>query len=324
MTRLAISVAVAASTLLLAAPSLAADYFGSDAPLRTGFANEDGSDLDNPLTFELELRYWYSWGAQNFNLGSAALKDNDNAQTVEGQFRIDDASTNYYAKGLAGMSFDINGTQTGGPLGQPSTVTDGRIAYAGGDVGFSWLGNNPHAKFGPFAGYMYWNDSPNLGRSNYYPTPTSGNSQEDDVEVNALRLGLSGKVDLGENFDLTGEVAAVPYAKISGTLGALGFAPTVTGANTAVEPASAVGMDGWGYGAMAEAMVGFHPTDHMVLRFGGRAWYLQGKADETFTENVLDTSGATPTVTRTQDVISTANPWSLFRYGLLAEMSYSF
>ena len=50
------------------------------------------------------------------------------------QFRIDDASTNYYAKGLAGMSFDINGTQTGGPLGQPSTVTDGRIAYAGGEV----------------------------------------------------------------------------------------------------------------------------------------------------------------------------------------------
>jgi hypothetical protein len=322
MTRLAISAVVAASTLLMAAPSLAADYFGSQ-PLRTGFSDSDGSDLDNPLSFELGLRYWYSWGAQRFNAGAAGLSDDDNAQTVEGQFRIDDASTSYYAKGLAGVSFDINGTSSGGPPGQPTTVTDGRIAYAGADVGYSWLGNNPHAKFGPFAGYMYWNDSPNLGRADYSPDGVSGNSQENNVEVNALRLGLSGKVDLGDYFDISGELAAVPYAKIGGDLGALGFS-SVGPPDATVEQASAMSLDGWGYGVMAEAMVGFHPTQNMVLRVGGRAWYLQGKADETYTANLVDTTTTPPSVTGTQDFISTANPWSLFRYGLLAEMSYSF
>jgi hypothetical protein len=323
MTRLAVPVAAAASVLFLAAPSLGADYFGSQ-PLRTGFGNlDDGSGLDNPLTFELGLRYWYSWGAQSFNAGGAKLTDNDNSQMVEGQFRIDDASTNYYAKGVAGMSFDINGTSTGGPPGQPSTVTDGRIAYAGADVGYSWLGNNPHAKFGPFAGYMYWNDSPNLGRANYSTDGVSGNSQENNVEVNALRLGVSGKVDLGDYFDISGEFAAVPYAKISGDLGALGFAPYGP-ANAQVEQASAMSIDGWGYGAMAEAMLGFHPTQNMVLRVGGRAWYLQGKADETYNQNVVDTTTSPATVTSSQSYISTANPWSLFRYGLLAEMSYTF
>ncbi len=345
MTRLAPSLAVAVATLMLAAPAFAADFSGSsdagfsnsdsglsgspdasDDTLRSGFSDDDwaNSDKNDPLSFELGLRYWYSWGAQHFNLNGPSLTDSDNTQSVEAHIRVDDASSGYYAKALAGTSFDINGTSSGGPPGQPNTVTDGRVTYAGGDIGFSWLGANSKTKFGPFAGYMYWNDSPNLGRSNFYPTADSGNSVEDDVNVNALRLGLSGKVDLGSYIDVSVEVAAVPYAKVGGTLGAFGFTPQALTATTILEPASAVSMDGWGYGAMGEAMIGFHPTSNMVLRVGGRAWYLQGRSDETLTENVVDTSGSTPTVTKTQDVISTSNPWSLFRYGLLTELTYSF
>ena len=168
MSRLAVSLGVAVSTLLAAAPALAADYFGSDSNLRSSFDNTmDNSDADDPLSFELGVRYWYSWGAQNFSIDGNKLSENDNTQSAEAHFRIDDASTGYYAKGLAGMSFNINGTSTGGPVGQPPTVTDGRLSYAGGDVGFSWLGNNSTTKFGPFAGYMYWNDSPNIGRANF-------------------------------------------------------------------------------------------------------------------------------------------------------------
>jgi hypothetical protein len=339
MTRLAVPVAAAASVLLLAAPSFGADYFGSQ-PLRTGFGNlDDGSGLDNPLTFELGLRYWYSWGAQSFNASGAQLTDNDNTQSAEGYFRIDDASTNYYAKGVAGMSFDINGTASGGAGTTSFPVTDGRISYAGADVGYSWLGNNPHASFGPFAGYMYWNDSPNLGRANFSTgTSTSdfsydpvsgevlgpGNSEENNVEVNALRLGVSGKVDLGDYLDVTGELAAVPYAKISGTLGAMGVG-TVNGGpgSVSIIQASPVSLDGWGYGAMAEAMLEFHPMQNFNVGIGGRAWYLQGKADSTY-NTVTVTNDSTHTVEGQQHYISTANPWSLFRYGLLAQASYDF
>jgi hypothetical protein len=343
MTRLAISVAVAASTLLLAAPSFAADYFGSDEPLRNGFA-DDGSDADNPLTFELGLRYWYSWGAQSFNADfgatTASLRDNDNGQAAEAYFRIDDASTNYYAKGLFGTSFDINGSSTLDSTGINSTtpVTDGRISYAGGDIGYSLLGNNPHAKFGPFAGYMYWNDSPNLGRANFTTGTATGdfsynpvvgvigpgNSEEDNVEINALRLGVSGKVDLGDYMDVTGELAAVPYAKITGTLGAMGVGTQDSGpGGVSVIQSSPVSLNGWGYGAMAEAMLEFHPAEHFNVGLGARAWYLQGRADSTY-NTVTVTNDSTHTVEGQQRYISTANPWSLFRYGLLAQMSYDF
>lgn len=85
---------------------------------------------------------------------------------------------------------------------------------------------------------------------------------------------------------------------------------------------------------MAEAFLGFHPTDSMTVRFGGRAWYLQGTADATFSRATIgdpsdsdaanapnfDTAGSFAN----QKFITQANPWSLFRYGALAELTYNF
>ncbi len=77
MTRLAVSLAAAGATLMLAAPALAAD-FSNDAGddmgggLRSGFSDDWGnSDDGDPLSFELGLRYWYSWGAQSFNVAAS-------------------------------------------------------------------------------------------------------------------------------------------------------------------------------------------------------------------------------------------------------------
>jgi hypothetical protein len=70
-------------------------------------------------------------------------------------------------------------------------------------------------------------------------------------------------------------------------------------------------------------MLGFHPTQNLTFRVGGRAWYLQGQSDTTY-NTVTVTNAATPKVVGQQDYISTANPWSLFRYGLLTEMTYNF
>lgn len=346
MSRLALPLVAAAATSLFAGPSLAADFsadnFGSDASLRSGFSEDwANSDVGDPLTFELGVRYWYSWGAQRFNVGSSTLSDDDHASSAEGHFRIDDASTKTYAKGLGGMAFRIDGSASDNSLGTVGTpVTDGHIAYAGGDFGYSWLGDSKSdVTFGPFAGYMYWNDSPNLGRANYttgtstadftYDAAGSGNhifgpgdSQENQIEVNMLRLGFSGKANLGSMFDISGEVAAVPYANLSGTLGAFGV-PVSSDANFTQIQASAATINGWGYGAMAEALVGFHPTRNLTFRVGGRAWYLQGQADTTF-NTVTVTNDTNHTVVGTQEYISTANPWSLFRYGALAEMTYNF
>jgi len=345
MTRLNASLAVAAAALLAATPALAADwphmssdanFFGNTDDMRSGFSPDyDNSNAYDPLTFELGLRYWYSMGSQSFGVGSNTLSESDKTQSVEAHFRVDDHSTNFYAKGLAGTAFNIDGSGTNTSLGTTPDVTDGKVAYAGGDIGYSWLNGPKNAPtFGPFAGYMYWNDSPNIGRANFTTGTQSsdfsvggsgiigpGNSVEDDLNISALRLGFSGKAQLSNYFDISGEVAAVPYAKIGGTLGAFGVPLSDDGTNTTLQ-SSAATIDGWGYGAMAEIMAGFHPTNNLTFRVGGRAWYLQGRADTTF--NTITVKDSDATVVGSQYYISTSNPWSLFRYGALAEMTYSF
>ena len=85
---------------------------------------------------------------------------------------------------------------------------------------------------------------------------------------------------------------------------------------------------------MGEAMVGIHPTDNITLRLGGRAWYLQGTADVTFSRaaigNPTDSDPSSgqnfdtaPTFSN-QGYIQRDKPWSLFRYGALAEFTYNF
>jgi len=345
MTRLNASLAVAAAALLAATPALAADYphmssdanfFGNTDDMRSGFSSDfDNSDAYDPLSFELGLRYWYSMGAQSFGVGSNTLSESDKTQSVEAHFRIDDHSTNFYAKGLAGTAFNIDGSGTNTALGTTPSVTDGKVAYAGGDIGYSWLNGPKNAPtFGPFAGYMYWNDSPNIGRANFTtgtqqsdfpgapgPVVGPGNSVEDDLNISALRLGFSGKATLGNAFDISAEVAAVPYAKIGGVLGGFGVPVNNNGTTTTLQ-SSAANIDGWGYGAMAEVMAGFHPTNNLTFRIGGRAWYLQGRADTNF--DTITVNNTDHSIVGSQYYISTSNPWSLFRYGALAEMTYNF
>lgn len=355
MTRMALAIAAGFATLAMAGSVAAADYpdpFGSGTDLRSGYPSDwDNSDANDPLDFELGLRYWYSWGAQSFSVGTGqhgTMTENDQTHMVEGHFRIDDNSTKTYVKGLAGMSFKIDGSSSD-DTGSIS-FNDGHVAYAGADIGYSWLGDaKTGTSFGPFAGYMYWNDSPNTHRDDYTTLtsapafdPVTGlntiprASEPNSVELNMLRLGFSGKANLGSMFDITGEVAAVPYAKITGTLGSGAGAEVCcsTLGNVTSIQSSPTSIDGWGYGAMAEAFLGFHPTDAMTVRVGGRAWYLQGTADATFTRATIgdptdsdsttapnfDTAGTFSNQAR----ITQGNPWSLFRYGLLAELTYNF
>ena len=84
---------------------------------------------------------------------------------------------------------------------------------------------------------------------------------------------------------------------------------------------------------MAEAWVGIRPIENMVLRLGGRAWYLQGTADATFTAasigNPSESGGPgtgfdTDPTFNNAGYITTNNPFSMLRYGLMAELTYAF
>ena len=358
------SVLALLAAMLITAPAIAADIDnnwsgdGSDSGgLRDGYPTEPGDwaglgDKDDPIHIETGLRYWYSMGAQSFSSGGSTLTSNDTGHIAELHLRIEDHSTNTYAKAIAGYSFKIDGTSSAG------TIADGTIGYLGADIGWNVLGDNNGSGVGLFGGYMYWNDSPDTGRFNYTTATSSadipydsvtgqtflpGNSAPNNVNVNLLRLGVSGKANLGDWFDVSAEVAAVPYAKVSGSVGVDDptFDPSVYGGaaqlpysshsgNIATIRSSPTAIDGWGYGAQAEAWLGIHPTENLAFRLGGRLWYLQGTEDATYSKAQIGNPSPSPGPYTTAPTyvnsgfISTNNPFSMMRYGLLAEMTYAF
>lgn len=364
MVRLSLSLAaLAAAAVALTGASRAADY-GDDFAIRgpidsiepkdwTDFGNENDS-----FRFEFGLRYWYSFGAQNFSSGGGATTESDQAHILEGHLRIEDDFTNTFAKANVGYSVAISGTYAG-PL-VTAAVADGTIAYAGADLAWMAFGDNS-AGAGILVGYQYWENSPDTGRNNFTTANSSadipyspvtgqtflpGDSAADNVLVNAVRLGIQGKVDIGEMFDISGELVAVPYAKVGGTVGVDDplFSNAVYGGpaqppysgvatgNIAWMRTSPTAIDGWGYGAMAEAWLGVHPTENITVRLGGRAWYLQGTADATFSaasignpvDSDLNGTYDTPPTFVEGNFISTNNPFSMFRYGVLGELTYRF
>ena len=347
------STSLLAMLLAMTAPALAADWGQEDyAPaFRDAYSIEpkdwtalgDGAD---PLTFEWGLRYWYSMGSQTVSNYAGDFDATDTSHSLEGHLRINDAFTNTYAKGVAGYAFSMSGDYDD-PFGSGS-ILDGQLGYAGADLGYNLL-SGQGAGFGPFAGYLYWNNSPRTTRGNFTTANSSADigfdsgtgetfvpidSVDNRIDVHALRLGVQGKADFGM-FDITAEAAVVPYAKVGGIIGADSVATTYhLSGNIASIKSSETTFDGWGYGAMGEAFVGFHPTENLSVRLGGRAWYLQGTADATYSVATIgEPTDSDPVNPPNYDTapsfsethyIETANPFSMLRYGLLGEITYRF
>lgn len=346
----------------MSVPAFAADYgqdfggLGGDSGFRNGYPTEPGEwaglgDKDDPVKFEFGARYWYSMGSQTFSDAAGGFTSDDTSHILEGHLRIEDHSTNTFAKAIGGYAVKMSGTYAD-PYALGSVV-DGRIGYAGADIGWNPWGDNSGSGFGGLLGYMYWNNSPNTDRFSYTSAesatdigydPNTGHtsipmtSSDNNVDIHMLRLGVQGKYDAGM-FDITGEVAAVPFAKVNGIIGSdqtatiLDHSVYLPG-NVASVKASPTALDGWGYGAMTEAFVGFHPTDNLVIRLGGRAWYVQGTADVTYSQahigNPSDSDAVNPPNFDTgpsfskQAFIEKSNPFKMLRYGLLAELTYAF
>lgn len=366
MSRLAAS--VAALTAAIGTPALAADWGNDWEPVEVEYRDAYGiepkdwtefGDQTDGVHLETGIRYWYSFGSQSVESGGITTSATDTAHIGELHLRVEDDMTATWGQAMVGYSMAISGTFDG-PF--PGDIGDGSVGYAGADFGWKALDDGKGNGIGGLIGYLYWNDSPDTGRNNF-TTATSadditvipgtgqtilpGDSAPNHIETHALRLGVEGKAKFGDIFDIRAHVAAVPYAKVAGVVGAddpsfnddvwVGPAQFPYGdegatGNISGMRSSETAIDGWGYGAMAEGWIGVEPIDNLVFRLGGRAWYLQGTADATYTRaivgNPTDTDGepgyeGQPSFENV-GVIDTNNPFALFRYGLLAELTYSF
>jgi hypothetical protein len=313
MSRSVPRLALVLTAFSVAAPTMAADY---PEELRSSYSGEWGSSEGvEPIGFEAGLRYWYSKGEQNLSVNGEAYSGRDTSQILEGHIRIDDYSTDTYLKGMAGYSAFIDGTYDA--YGQTGTqvMHGGKILYGSADLGYTPFGSDS-VRFGGFVGYQYWNDSPDMGRQNFIPPSGAGDSQLNDFGIHALRLGISAHADLGDRVDINAEAAIIPYAYMEGTYGAFYQQPFSYG-GVNFQQGSAGNLSGNLYGATVEVMLGFHPTENITMRVGGRAWYVEGKPRMTYQATQIGTPS------NAVRFISEA-AFSSFRYGALAELTYSF
>lgn len=371
MLRSMTSVVAILAAASLAAPAIAADadeWGGDDWEITYrdsyNIEPEDWTTLgddEDTISIETGIRYWYSMGGQTASdsSGNSLVTSSDTSHIGELYLRVEDHSTNTYAKAIAGYSVAISGDYSTGS--ESGTISDGHVGYVGADLGWNTFGDNNGSGLGVLVGYQYWQDAPNTGRNNFTTLDTGdtvtydeatgqtfipGDSASNYLDAHILRLGVQGKAKLGDFFDVSAEVAGVPYAKVSGVIGVddptfddsiyTGAAQLpytyVADGNIVSMRSSETSIDGWGYGAMAEVMLGVHPTENLTFRFGGRAWYLQGTADQTYSRAEITNPAnldadpdyeVAPTVVNAS-YIEEANPFSMFRYGLLAELTYAF
>lgn len=258
---------------LVAGPACAADYFPEfPEEIRGGYnADWDMTDYGDPLDFEFGVRYFYSIGARDMTSGGNSYEIEDTSHTLELHGRIDDNSTGTYLKGYLGFAGMMDGTTESPLTGGAVTTDSSRLLYVLGDFGYLGFGADSFG-FGPFAGYQFVQENAEV----------QGVGEAVNTDIHMLRLGLAARTEISDVIDLQAEVALVPYAYQSGSA------------------AGGVNLDSQLFGITGEAMAGFHVTDNLTIRGGGRVWYLTDSLD------------------------ASARDYSNLRYGALLEATYAF
>lgn len=300
-----LSGAIAMLALVAAAPALAADYpmFGEMRP-----SYDDGweQSSENPLRMEAGLRYWYSVGEQKSDIGGRSYNTNDRSHILEGHFRIDDDYTSTFVKGQAGYAVYTTGDHNTA-VGVPSSFEGGQIGYAGADFGYTPFGNETF-RLGALVGYQYNRESPDRNRYDV--------QHADGLNLHSLRLGVTARADINEMFDIDAEIAAIPYAYGYGASAETPMANTViqgvTVNRTITETSGAL------FGASGQVMLGFHPTENLTIRVGGRAWLLNGPSSSR--QKWWNTANPNSFLYSDQPL----NGFSLLRYGALVELTGRF
>ncbi len=342
--------ALTASLALCALPqsALSADYPDTSWPddMRGSYNWGEQSEWD-AVGFEASLRYVYSVGHHEYSVGNTKETSDDTSHILEGNLRIEDYSTSSFLNTTVGYSIAINGSYSG-DWGS-GNIVDGSIGYGTIDLGRYFFGD-PRDGFGVggFIGYQYLSDNPDIGRANFTTASSAADinwstasnfwtvpydSKPNQVDIHMLRLGASVRAELNDAVDFDVDVAAIPFAGIGGTLGAFAYSNADYGSYALIQ-SSPVDLSGWGYGATADVAIGFHPTDNMIVRLGGKAQYLQGTYDATYSvatiTDPVDTTvppdgtyDGAPTFSN-QGYITTDNPFSQWRLGAMLELGVSF
>ena len=298
------------------------DEADSGPDFRTSYPVEPGDwaglgDDDDPISLEFGIRYWYSMGQQELHVRRRHRKlhrhlaHSANCIFVSKIIR----PTPMPRQSRAMPSVDQRHRTPRRAVRFRSSTA--RSCYGGADFGWHAWGDNNGSGIGPMVGYLYWKDQPDTGRFNYTTATSAADITYDprngpDLPARRQRrrtrstltpcaLASPGKAKLGDMFDITATIAGVPYAKVGGTAGIDDPTFSITeyagpsqppydltnNGNISSMRSSPTAIDGWGYGAMADAFVGFHPTENLTFRLGGRAWYLQGTADATYGRAVI-------------------------------------
>lgn len=344
MRHLSLGLLVSVAVMGSASVALAAEYI--PPPEMRGTYNSWDEPTEPLMDFEAGVRYWYSVGSQSGAAGSSTFSTSDQTHTGELYLRLNDRATNTYLKAYGGYSGLLSGNYASSDAAIGGTFDQGRVAYFTTDFGYNVLSNDTSkmsSNLGIFAGYQYLNERASFeadflnisgtsdvdwDRTNGDPIFTREEATQ-ELHVNALRLGVAGDVDI-DGFTLSGEVAAIPYAMVRGTLATPIFSTVNTATNTQVQAGSAA-FTGSGYGAAAQLMIG-KTIDNWNFRIGGRANYV--RASGTATYNVADIDHATDADVNgtyetdgTVALVNTSSPvdaFSMWRYGILAEISVDF
>ncbi|SFV35720.1 hypothetical protein SAMN05216456_2215 [Devosia crocina] len=286
------------------APVLAADY-AQIPELRPSYPTHWEGEPENPLKFELGLRYFYSRGSQEISVGNDYARAEDTSHILEVHGRIVDEHTSSYVKASGGYALATDGTYSTNVAPGDLRFSGGQIGHVGADFGYMPFGNDAF-RIGGLVGYQYLKESPDKARADIL--------QFDGLHVHALRLGVTAKADLGTFADITAEVAGIPYAWVTGSTPTYVIpAPGLINADRVTGT-----IDSAAYGASGELMLGIHPTENLTLRVGGRAWYLTGPTNA----NLIYTSSANPDQSTTVGTL--LDSFAMFRYGGLVELTGRF
>lgn len=238
MSRVRLGLAAGALVFASIGPALAADWgTGHDPIFRPAYA-VDGAPIDDGLTYEFGLRYFYGMGGQEFG----GTGSSDSSHALEVHARIDDRHTATYLKGHIGYGAITDGEYTTG-----DTYATGRVGYINTDFGY-YAVDTGFLKAGIFAGYMYSDEAP----------------EHNGLITHGLRLGIAARAQFNDAFDITAEGAIIPYSAVSGTISDGTTAGTLTDISGSL------------YGAAGEVMAGFKVADNFIIRAGARATYLNG------------------------------------------------
>ena len=234
----------------------------------------------SPFGFEAGARYWYSIGQNRFASFSTVDWDRMQGHSGEAFLRVDHHPTHLYVKGLAGGGIltggDVDRINPAALLNTTSAVDGNSLVYAMIDFGYAFEVPQAGVRFGAFAGYHYWHErmtafgilcdaaSPNCGPAGSTAVSFGTPAFIFDTTWNAIRIGGDAKIEVFDGWTISGEVAFVPYARVSNEHIFL----------LRVDPSNIL-TDGWrGMGAEAEAFIRYRVRPNLELGVGARYWGL--------------------------------------------------